>query len=155
MIDPNLLNVIHTSDGFGKIVFARLLDFVLVCAFVFLIGLTSYTALLAFVYISFRASTIVINLYWVIAKFGVISGMVLFLVYLFFLILLLLFFAVVIIYILKYCAQIRRNGFRHGINWKEFWHGLFIFFLAITVIAVCEGLVYWLILSKFIFLVAG
>ena len=152
ILDANLLRATTTKNGIGAIILARLFEFTTITAFIFLVCLNTYTALFTLAYCGLRTCTIVINIYWIIAKFGIISGLVILLVYIFFLILLLLVYIALAVYMLKTCAQIRRNGFRYAIRWKALWHALLIFALAITIIALLEWLVYILILSKFIFL---
>ena len=153
LIDANLLRATTTSNGLASIILARLFEFATVAAFIFLVCLNTYTALLALAYCGLRTCTIVINIYWIIAKFGLISGLVMLIFYIFFLLLLLAVFVALVIFMLKNCAQIRRNGFRYAIKWRDFWRTIFIFAVIITVIALLEWLVYILILSKFIFLV--
>jgi hypothetical protein len=95
---------------------------------------------------------IVVNLYWIIARFSLLNGLVLLLAYGLFLIVLMLVCVCLVVFMLKNCSRIRRNGFRYGIRWDDFWRTLFVFALVITAIALVEWFVWWLILSKFVFL---
>jgi len=148
LIDGNVLNAIAVRATFGAFIVNRMLEFVFSAAFIFLLCQTAVTSLFAFAFVGFRACTITINLYWIIARLGPVGGGVLFIFYLVFFIVLLAVFAAMVVFIMKQCACIRSYGFRRGICWKGFFSAMLVFACIITVIAVLEWLSFWLIFSK-------
>lgn len=152
LIDVNILNVIAPSTSIISIVLARLFDFLLVFAFVFLVCLTGPTSLLCFPYLIFRGFSIVINCYWIIAKFGLMGGLLLFIVYLVVLLLLTAIFLCAMVFVMRHCTSIRRHGFRTH-RWRDFFRGLGVILTIVFILALAEWLFYVLFLSKVIFLV--
>lgn len=147
-IDTNILRSISTRATFGSFIIARLIEFILSAIFIFILCQTGITSLFSFAFISFRACTMTINLYWIIARLGIMGGGLLFIFYLIFFLLLLATFAAIIVFIMKQCAAIRSYGFRRGICWRNFCQVMFIFTCIITFIAILEWLCFWLIFSK-------
>jgi hypothetical protein len=149
VIDSNILRSISPRAGFGSFIVARLLEFALTSLFIFILCQTGFTSLFAFGLIGFRACTVTVNLYWIIARLGAM-GFVLFLCYLVFFLVLLVLLAASSIFIMKQCAIIRSYGFRRGICWKNFWITMTKFATVTVCIALLEWLCFWLIFSKII-----
>ena len=147
-IDANILHAISPRAGFGSFIITRLLDFVFTAAFIFILCQTAVTSLFTFAFISFRACTMTINLYWIIARLGIAGGGVLFIFYLIFFILLLKVLAAATVFLMKQCATIRSYGFRRGICWSGFFQAMFLFTCATVAVALVEWLSFWLIFSK-------
>jgi len=152
MLDVNLLRVIR-STGFVSIILGRVLDFALLFLGIFLVCMHRWTVFLVFPYVAYRGFSIVVNLYWIFAKFGMFTGLALFLSYLFWFIVLLFIVFAVIIYCMRMCAGVRRGGFRGAIRWNDFARHCGVFLGVICVFAFLEWLVYWLVLSKIVFIV--
>lgn len=147
-IDANILHAISPRASFGNFIIARLLEFMFSAIFIFILCQTAITSLFTFVFISFRACTITINLYWIIARLGIASGTILFIFYFIFFLFLLIILATATVFIMKQCATIRSYGFRRGICWTNFFQVMFIFICLTTAIALIEWLSFWLIFSK-------
>jgi hypothetical protein len=130
-----------------------LIDFAIAGALVFVMCLHSIPALLTFPLIAFKGFSIVINLYWIWARLGFVSGLFVFIAYAIFLVVLLFIFIMLAIYLMKQCALIRSYNIRRGIKWFEFWKIVGIHFAIVLVIAFIEWLVYAAVFSKMIFLV--
>jgi hypothetical protein len=150
LIDGNILNCITVIPraSFGRFIAVRLIEFLMIATFIFILCQTRVTALFVFPYIAFRASIYVINLYWIIARLGMFGGVVLFVFYLIFFIQLMILLAMLVVFIMKQCAVIRSYGFRRGICWRNYFKVMLVFAGFITFIAVLEWLSFWLIFSK-------
>jgi len=155
LLDGNILRVIRANTGVGAILAGRIFSFSLIFAFIFAMCLSKWTVLGVFPLAAYQGFSLVINLYWAILRFGVFSGTVLFVVYLVLKIILLVITLVAIVYCLRCCSEIRRGGFRGGMRWRHFFHGCFGFLCAIVVFALVEWFMYWLVLSKILFIAVG
>ena len=152
LIDINLFTTTGLNQGFGRIVFSRLIEFATVTLFLFVINLNRFTAFITFGYFALRTSLLVINVYWSITRFGVMSGVVLGVSYLIILLVVLALFVCLAVYIMRITSGIRRNGFKHGLKCSDALKVIAIFATAMLVIAIIEWLIFWIILSNFIFL---
>ena len=148
LIDNNVLNAIAPRASFGRFIATRLIEFGMITAFIFLLCQTRFTSIFVFGYITFRTSTITINLFWIIARLGMFGGVILFSFYLVFFLLLLCLLAAKTVFIMKQCAILRNYGFRRGICWWSFFKTICIFATLVSIIAVLEWLCFWLIFSK-------
>jgi ABC-type multidrug transport system fused ATPase/permease subunit len=151
LLDVNILNVTKVS-GIAGIIFGRVFEFVVFSAFVFLVCLHSWTALLCFPLLAFRGFSLVINIYWIIAKFGMFTGLGLLIVYVIILVGLIGLYACLALYIMGQCSQVRCCGFR-GHKFREFFRCMFWFTVVFVAIALVEWVLYFLMFSKMIFLV--
>ena len=149
-IDSNILYSISPRAGFGNFIIARLLEFVLSAVFIFVLCQTAFTSTFTFGFIAFRTCSMTVNLWWIIARLGFITGGLLFVFYLIFFLLLLAVLAATAVFLMKQCAVIRSYGFRRGICWKTFFKSMLVFACVITIIAMLEWLCFWLIFSKII-----
>jgi len=147
-LDTNILYAIAPRANIGNFIITRLLEFALSVTLIFILCQTGITSLFAFAFISFRACTITINLYWIIARLGILTGGVLFICYLIFFLLLLATLAATMAFLMKQCAVIRSYGFRRGICWRTFFQIMCIFTCIIIVIATTEWICFRLIFSK-------
>jgi len=152
LIDTNILNIITPVQraSFGRFIAVRLLEFTISTTFIFLLCQTKFTSFFVFGYVAFRASTITINLYWIIARLGIFGGMVLFIFYLIFFLMLLTILAMKTVFIMNQCTVLRNYGFRRGICWRNFFKVMCFFVCAVTTIAILEWMSFWLIFSQFL-----
>jgi hypothetical protein len=155
VIDRNLdaITRFNINPGFGRLVMGRMMDFALAGLLVFIFGLSKYSALLVFPLITLRTVSIVMNLYWVVARVGMASGIALFVAYLVFFLALLFVFIMLSIFLMKQCALIRHCSMKHAINWWEFWKVIGCYAFIVFLIALVEWLVFAVVFSKMIFLV--
>ena len=152
LIDTNILNIITpiARASFGRFIAVRLIEFTMVATFIFILCQTKFTSLFVFPFIAFQASTITINLYWILARLGLFGGTVLFIFYLIFFILLLAVLAAKSVFIMKQCAILRSYGFRRGICWRGFTKTICTFALIVSFIAFLEWMSFWLVFSQFL-----
>jgi len=81
LIDTNILNIITpiARASFGRFIAVRLIEFTMVATLIFILCQTKFTSLFVFPFIAFQASTITINLYWILARLSLSGRIVLFL----------------------------------------------------------------------------
>ena len=151
VLDSNIINSTTQDRGIGAFIASRLLDFGFGMALVFLMCLSKWTMWLAFPYLAFRGYWIVVNIFWVLDRFGFLPGILLIVIYTVWLSILLILFIIATIFLLRHCANIRKFGFRCNRTRRDFFHGLAMLGITVLFIAVVEWLVYWLILSRMIF----
>jgi hypothetical protein len=151
LLDSNLLVAIKTTTGFGSIMLNRVFDFVVIFGIIFALCLHRWTVIFVFAAVGYKAFSIIINLYWIIVKFGLFSGIILFVVYLVLFFVLLVLVTAAAVYCMRTCADARNNGLRDGMRWNEFARGCGVFLCVVTAVAFCEWLIYALILSKIVF----
>jgi len=152
LIDTNLFNSTGLNQGFGRMIFSRLLDVGWIALVLFALNLNRWTALLTFGIFTLRTSMIIINTYWAVMRFGMMSGLVLAIVYLIVLVTVLILIACMAAYLYRTMAGVRRNGLRNGMCWSNFWQVMIIFGIVTIVIAIVEFILFVVILSNFIYL---
>jgi hypothetical protein len=133
---------------FGRI-WAFLTSFVLILV----LCLSRWTLPFVFVVALYRGFTFVINVFWIIIKFGVGTGLVLLVVYFVLLLLYSILLLVVCVFLMKFFAEARCGGFRGAINWRHFGHSGFYFAAAITAFAFLEYLILTLTISRIVFVI--
>jgi len=104
------------------------------------------------VFIAYKGFEITVNLYWAITKFGMATGLVLFIAYLVNFTILLIITLAMIIYCLRLCEPVRMGG-RCPLNWNEIFYTSLKFFGALVIFCLCEFIIYWVVLSKLVFVV--
>ena len=152
LLDGNLIRIVKSKAGFGSLIWGRVFGFSIMFALVLLLSLHRWTVLLVFPYAGLQGFTIVMNCYWVVGKHGMIAGVALLLIYSIWLFLSLCIIIMAIVFCIRHCAQVRRGGFRGTMRWSEFGRGCFMFLFAVVLVAVLEWLVYFLVLSRFVFI---
>jgi len=153
LLDTNLSRVIRPNIGLGAIMMSRLFSFAITFALVFVVCLHRWTVWLVFVMTGYQGFSLFISLYWTISRFGMATGSVLLVVYLLLLLALLVLTYCVIIFCMRNLASARQCGLRGGIRWREFLFSSARFLIAIAIFGFIEWILYWLILSKFVFVV--
>jgi len=153
LIDGNILRIVRPTTSIGGLILGRLLDFVIFFGIIFVVCLHRWTVFFVFLLAGYRGFSMVVNLYWSLAKFSVISGVALFLVYLILFLILLIIFLAAIVFCLRATAEVRRGGWRGGIRWQDFTKGGIVLLCIIIGFALLEWALYWLILSKIMFVI--
>ncbi|MDR0462499.1 MAG: hypothetical protein LBG88_04205 [Christensenellaceae bacterium] len=153
LLDTNLPRVIRPTTGLGAILMARIFAFAIIFGLVFALTLHKWTVFLVFPIAGYKGFEIFINLYWTITKFGMATGTVLFVCYFIILLALLVLTLAMMVFCMRFCEPIRLGGFRGGVQWKCFWPPAIKFLVAIVIFAIGEYFIYWLLLSKFVFVV--
>jgi len=153
LLDTNITRVIRPTAGLGAILLSRIFAFAVIFSIVFLVCLHRWTICLVFPLAAYQGFSLFINLYWTITRFGVATGTVLFLVYFFLLLALLFIIFVAMVFCMRTCEPVRKGGFRGGIHWNKFGYRCLKIFIVVACFALVEWLMYWLILSKFAFVV--
>jgi hypothetical protein len=145
--------VVRPTASIGAVMIGRIFSFGLMMALVFVLCLNRWTAFLAFGAAVYSGFSIVINLYWIIARFGVATGAVLFFVYAIMLSILTILTMIAIVFCLRVTEQCRHGGIRGGIKWRECRNKCVYFLVAICVFSFVEWLWFMLLLSKIVFIV--
>ena len=151
LLDSNLLRAVRPTASFGGMMIGRMWLFVVSFAIIFVVSLNRWTVFVVFPITAYHGFSIVINMYWVIARFGVPLGSVLLVTYLLILVAVLVLVLVATVYCMRICVPARSGGLRGAINWRCFGRDTLSFLCAITVVALVEYFLYWAILSKFVF----
>ena len=151
LLDNNITNVLAPSRGIFAFIMARLMEFSFGLLLVFIFNLSRFSFWLTFPYIAFRAFWKVINLFWIVDRFGFTHGSVFFLVYLILFLFMLFLFIVSALFLIKRCAQIRKYGFRVGCRWHEVRRPCFYIIVGILAVGVLEWLMYFLVLSRLVY----
>jgi len=153
LIDGNILRVVRPTTTIGGLILGRLLGFTVFFGIIFIMCLHRWTVFFVFLIAGYRGFSTVVNLYWSLAKFSIVSGIALFLVYLILFLILLVIFLSAIVFCLRATAEVRRGGWRGGICWKNFSKGCVVLLCVIVGFALFEWVLYWLILSKIMFVI--
>jgi len=153
LLDGNVLNVTAPNRGIFAFLFARLLDVGFGALLLMLFNLTKWTMLLSFPYIAFRAFWMVINLFWIIDAFGFVHGLLFFVFYFVVFIALLLMFMCAAIFALKRGKHCRMYGWRVGLRFSEIKGAVLWFTAIVAILAFIEWLIYFLILSRMVYVV--
>ena len=151
LLDTNLLRSIRPNIGFGAMIMGRVFFCVLFFGVIFLMSLNRFTMWGVAIMLAYRGFALVINLYWVLLKFGFTTGLVLFFIYLVLFLTLVAFYLVAAVFCLRVCAPVRAGGLRGGIRWGEFSHAALTFLCYILAFAIIEWGMYWAVLSKIVF----
>jgi len=152
LLDGNVLNVASPGQGFFNFVFARLLDMGLGLLLISLFNLTKWTWWLTFVYLGFRSFWMVVNLWWIIDRFGFFHGAPFFIVYLVFLLAIMFVLIFVSVLIMKRGKVIRSFGFRAGCRMREIKKPMFIMICIILAIGLIEWFMYFALLQRLIYM---
>ncbi|MCL2846608.1 MAG: hypothetical protein FWE38_02855 [Firmicutes bacterium] len=151
LLDGNIINAASPNRGIFAFIVSRFADFAFAFVLVMLFSLSKWTVLLVFPYLAFRGFWVVINLFWVIDRFGFAHAAVLFFVYLIVLITLLIIFAAAVLFALRRGKACRMFGLRCGLGWREVRRPLTTFAVILFCVAVIEWLLYFLVLSRMVF----
>lgn len=152
LLDGNVLNVASPNRGLFTFLIVRLLDIMFGLVLVLLFNMTKWTMLLTFPYIGFRAFWAVINLFWIIDLFGFFHGFLFLVTYIIFFTILLALFACACVFALKRGKIARLYGLRMGFRWMEIKGAVMMLLVSVAVIALLEWLIYFLILSRMVFI---
>jgi hypothetical protein len=153
ILDVNILKVIRPNTGLGAMMIARMFSFAVSFAIIFVLSFKKWTVIIIFPLAGYKGFEIFINLYWTITKFGMATGIVLLITYFVFLTVLLVITLAAAIYCMRLCEPVRLGGFRCGVDWNGALYNVLKFFGAVFVFALAEYFVYYLILSKLVFVV--
>ena len=152
LLDGNIVNVASPARGIFTFFLVRFMDFGFGLLLVFLLNMTKWTFLFTFPYLAFRAFWMMINLFWIIDRFGFMHGSVLFIVYLVVLVTLLIIFACACVFIIKRGRMCRMYGFRSGLRWMDIRRSVYSIVLWVAFVAFVEWLMYILVLSRLVFI---
>jgi len=153
LLDTNLKRVVRPTAGFVGILLGRIFAFFVMMGLTMLVCMHRWTLFLVFGLATYHGFNVVINLYWIIARFGVATGSVLFTFYIFILIAVMVTYIVMTVYCMRVCTPIRGAGFRNCFKWSEVGSACISFAIACAVIAVTEFLIFYLLISKIVFIV--
>jgi hypothetical protein len=133
----------------------RVFFFALMTAGVFLLCLNRFTVFGVFAVALYQGFHVVVNLYWVIARFGFATGSLLLLCYS---VLLLVYSAILItavIWCLRVTAPARAGGggVRGAIKWREFLQQCAVFGVVVFVFALTEYVLFLVLISKIVYIV--
>ena len=142
LIDANIVRVVRLTGGFGSMLWARIFGFALFFACAFVVCLNKWTSWLVFPLIAFQGFTLVINMYWILTRFGIATAVPLFIFYLLIMLALLVLEICAVIYLLHLRGRIRGNNVARP---------CFMFLCSIAVFALVEWVLYWLILARLVF----
>ena len=153
VLDENMLRAVKPTSTFGSLVLGRLIMIAIFCAITFAVCLHRWTYWICFVLAAYQGFTLVVNLYWILAKFGLVVGLPLFIVYLVLLLALVGLYICAIVYCMRTGAKARELGLKSGINLKRVGRDALVALAAAGVFALVEWLFYFIILSKIVFVV--
>jgi len=151
-LDGNVRNVASPSRSVGTFIFSRFLEFAFGLLLVFIFCLSKWSWWLTFPYLSFRVLNVMINLFWIIDRYGFFRAFAFFFFYTIIFIALVVLFALACVFIIKRCQIIRKFGFRHGFRWPEVKRPVVMIVVSLFAIAFIEWLLYFLILGRMIFI---
>ena len=153
LLDGNIINAASPNRGVFSFILVRLIDFLFSFGLVMLFCLSKWTFLLVFPFLAFRSFWMVVNLFWILDRFGMAHGLVLFLVYSVVLTFVLMVFICSIIFALKRGKQCRVYGLRVGLRWGEVRAHACCFLIILTAVGFVEWLLYFLVLSRMVFII--
>ena len=153
ILDGNIINAATPNRSIFSFFLIRFSDFVFGLLLVLLFSMTKWTVLFTFPYVAFRAFWVVINLYWIVDRFGFLHGFVLFLVYLVVLTALLVLFLCATIFALRRGKVCRQYGFKEAFRWREIRNTVYALTMALALVAFLEWLLYFTILSRMVFVI--
>jgi len=149
LIDGNIINAINPDRGMFVFMLSRFFDTFLKGLLIFIVSLTVWTKWIAFPLLALRGYWIVVNLFWIMNRFG-ISGILLAITYLIILIIALAILVVIAIYVFKLGKYVGKYGFR-CLGDNSVLTTLLMFTCAVLILAFTEWLLYFLILSRMVF----
>lgn len=152
LLDTNLARVIKPSASVGKLFAMRIFAFGLAFLLVLVVCLNRWTMLLSFIVAGYQGFSAVLNLYWIIAKFGVV-GIVLLVIYAILLVGLAVLTICMIVFCMRVGACARGAGMRGAIDWPVLGRGTLMLGIAISAFALLEYLFFFVILSRIVFVV--
>jgi len=148
LIDRNIINSINPERGIFNFFFGRFFDIFLKGLLIFLVALTPFTRWIVFPLLALRGYWVVVNMFWIVSRFG-ISGIVLAIVYFFILMIVLSLLVVFAIYLIKLAKQVRLYGLR-SCDHRAFKTTM-MFAFVVFVLSFFEWMLYFLILSRMVF----
>ncbi|MCL2850969.1 MAG: hypothetical protein FWE01_01235 [Firmicutes bacterium] len=152
LLDGNVANVASPGRGFFSFIFARLTDIFFGGIIIFLFSLTKWTWIFTFIYLAFRSFWMVINLWWIVDRFGFFHGAPFFIIYMLVLVTLLVFFICISIFFLKLGKQIRQYGFKSACRLPEIRRPLLMVLCFIAVLGLVEWFLNFVLLSRLIYI---
>jgi hypothetical protein len=150
IIDTNLGRVILPNARFGGIIFGRLWAYFVIFWVIFLLCMNRYAVFGVFPITLYYGFSIVMNLYWTILKFGMTLGAVLFVVYFFVLLIYSLIIITTVVYALRTCNAARQCGAKM-IHFGDVVRDFLMFAAIVTALAFVEYTIFYLVLSKIVF----
>jgi len=153
LLDGNVLNVASPNRSLWTFILVRFLDIGFGLLLVILFNMTKWTMLLTFPYLGFRAFWMVINIFWIIDVFGFVHGLLFAITYIIVFTILLIVFAGACVFALKRGKCARLYGFKTAFRWREIKGAVYTLLISLFVIAFIEWLLYFLILSRLVYMV--
>ena len=153
LLDGNVINVASPNRSLWIFLLVRFLDILFGLILVLLFNLTKWTMLLTFPYIGFRAFWMVINIFWIIDMFGFVHGFLFAITYIIVFVALIIIFAGTCIFAMRRGKMARMYGIKMAFRWNEIKSATWTLLFAILVIGFIEWLLYFLILSRMVYMV--
>ena len=151
ILDGNILRVVRPNVSLGSIVITRIFSFTLVFVIMYVASLHRWASWVVFVVLAYKGFEMFINLYWALSRFGAITGVILFIVYLFIMLVLLVIVIAAAVWCLRTCATARSSGLRGAFTKNELVAACTKFIIIIACFGLFEWFLYWLILSNLVF----
>lgn len=152
-LDGNVMNVASPNRTIFPFLLVRFFDIIFALMLVFLFNMSKFSMWLTFPYLGFRAFWSVVNLFWIIDRYGFVHGGVFFIFYLVIFIAVLLLLLVSTVFMIKKCAQIRKFGFRGCCRWHDIKRPIAWICTGVFAIGFVEWLLYFLVLGRLVFII--
>jgi len=152
-LDGNIINVASPNRTIFSFLLVRIADIGFALLLVFLFNLSKWTMWITFPYVGFRVFWHIINLFWILDRYGFLHGATFFFFYLIVFVFILVLFAIATVYLIKKCAQIRKFGFRTFFRWAELKRPLLWITTSVLIIGFIEWLLYFLVLGRMIYMI--
>ena len=153
LLDTNLVRVIRPTCSLMAMVAGRVFFFALMCGFVFLLCMNKWTVFGVFAVALYQGFHVMVNLYWVIARFGFATGSLLLVSYFFVLIIYSAIMITAIVFLLRATAGVRTGGIRGAIKWREFFNQAAVFGVVVFVFSLVEYILFLVFISKIVYIV--
>ena len=153
LLDTNLVRVIRPTASFMAIILGRIFYFAMMFALIFIVCLNRFTVFAVFGIAIYMGFSLVINLYWIIARFGIATGFVLLFVYSVLLLFYTIFVLIAIVFCLRVTSPVRTGGMRGGIQKFDFARHCGIFLAFVAGFALAEYLCFLFFVSKIVYIV--
>ena len=151
LLDGNIVNVMSPSRGIMGFIVVRFSDIVLGLLLVFIFGLSRWTVFFIFPFVALRGFWIVMNLFWIVNRFGFLHGLPFIITYFLVFMVVAIVFICGCIYAIKKSKQIRCFGFRSCVSFREDKRPVGTIIFAAVTIAVIEFFLYFLILARMLY----
>ena len=148
LIDRNIHSATSPERALLGFVFSRAFDIFLAGLLMFFMSLTIFTKWLVFPYLAMQGYWVVVNIFWIFARFGV-SGTILAIIYVIVFIILLKILIALAVFVLRFGRDCRLYGFRSRVPGT--WRTAVWFLVTAAFLGLFEGLMYFLILSRMVF----